>query len=125
MFLLALCATIIHLLHRAERHNLRLRHETGTIASAVSIGAQTGIGDLLAGRQRAEDMNQVLQDKRFRIDPRSMKIVMEGEEGYEYAASPGNRRKSIFAALQGQRRASTRLSRPPGTPVTPASAQTS
>jgi len=120
MFLLALCATVIHVLHRVERRNLRLRHEPGTIASAMSIGAQTGIGDLLAGMQGEKDMSNVLRDKRFRIDPQSMKIIMEGEEGYEFAASP-NRRMSIFAALQGQKRSSKRFSKPPGTPNTPTS----
>jgi hypothetical protein len=119
MFVLAFCATIIHVFHRAERRNLRLRHEPGTIASAVSIGAQTGIGNLLAGRQDEKEMSHVMRDKRFRIDPQSMKIIMEGEEGYEYAASPMNRR-SIFAALQGQR-SSKRFSKPPRTPNTPGS----
>jgi hypothetical protein len=104
MLLLAINATLIQLFHRYDRRNLHLRHEPGTIASAVSIGAQTGMGELLAGagRQRAQDFDHILRGKRFRIDPRTMKIIMEGEDGYEIAASPSNmdRRKSIFAALQ-------------------------
>ncbi|KAF8656532.1 hypothetical protein AX16_002496 [Volvariella volvacea WC 439] len=104
LLVLATSAVIIQLLHREERRNLRLKHEPGTIASAVSIGAQTGIGELLAGRQRAKDINEVLQDKKFRIDPATMRIIMEGEDGYDHAASPMSRRKSIFAALQNQRR---------------------
>lgn len=66
LLLLAFFATIIHLFHRSDRRNLHLQHEPGTIASAVSIGAQTSIGELLAGRQRAEDISQVLKDRKFR-----------------------------------------------------------
>ncbi len=108
MLILAFFATIIQLLHRQDRRNLRLQHEPGTIASAVAIGAQTGMGDLLAGRQRESDMNEALKNRRFRIDPRTMKIFMEGEEGYEWAKTPTeaekyDRRKSIFATMQGQK----------------------
>ncbi|KAG5353078.1 hypothetical protein C0989_010701 [Termitomyces sp. Mn162] len=102
MLLLAICACLIHVFHRAERRRLRLRHEPGTIASAVSIGAQTGMGQLLAGRQGREEIREVLSNRKFRIDPRTMKIVMEGEEGYEFATSPMERRRSVFAALQAQ-----------------------
>ncbi|KAF5346377.1 hypothetical protein D9756_011395 [Leucocoprinus leucothites] len=122
MLLLALFATLIQLFHRHDRRQLRLKHEPGTIASAVSIGAQTGMGDLLAGRQRAEEMDNILRGKRFRIEPRTMKIIMEGEEGYEVAASPMDRRRSVFAALQNARLGSRRFStQPPGTPKSPAS----
>lgn len=122
MLLLAFFGTLVHLFHRADRRRLCLRHEPGTIASAVSIGAQTGMGNLLAGRQDQKDITQALQNKKFRIDPQTMKIIMEGEEGYEFAASPTEGRKSIFAALQGQRRLSKRFStfsKPPSVPSTP------
>ncbi len=59
------------------------------------------MGDLLAGRQHPKDISAALQDKKFRIDPRTMKIVMEGEDGYEFAASPGIMDR--FGALQNQR----------------------
>ncbi|KAF9460650.1 hypothetical protein BDZ94DRAFT_1311303 [Collybia nuda] len=103
MLLLALFGTVVHLFHRSDRRDLRLRHKLGTIASAVSIGARTGMGDLLAGVHDSKDISQALKGKKFRINPNTMKIIMESEEGYEYAVSPGNRRGSIFAALQSQR----------------------
>ena len=107
MLLLALFGVLIHLFHRYDRRSLHLLHEPGTIASAVAIGAQTGMGDLLAGRQGEKDISDVLKDRRFRIDPRTMKIIMAGEEGYERAQTPTehdkiDRRRSIFAALQRQ-----------------------
>lgn len=119
MLTVALLATAAHLVHRAERRDLRLLHEPGTIASAVSIGAQTGMGDLLAGRQNRKEMQDALQDKKFRIDPQTMKIIMEGEEGYETATSPIERRRSVFAALQGNRASRRFSTRPPGTPTSP------
>ncbi|KAG5644350.1 hypothetical protein DXG03_008647 [Asterophora parasitica] len=122
MFILAFFGTIVHLFHRADRRRLRLRHLPGTIASAVSIGAQTGMGNLLAGRQDQKDIHEALRNRKFRIDPRTMKIVMEGEQGYESATSPTDERKSIFATLQGQNRLSKRFStfgKPSSLPNTP------
>ena len=87
-FVLAIAGTVLHLWHRQERQVLRLAQAPGTIASAVALGGQTGVGNVLAGRLREEDMAQALQDKRFRIDTRTNKIVMEGEPGYEDAESP-------------------------------------
>ncbi|KAJ4001822.1 hypothetical protein F5050DRAFT_1560083 [Lentinula boryana] len=100
MIIVAFFGTIAQLFHRYDRRQLRLRHQPGTIASAVSIGGQTGMGALLAGRQDQKDIDEVLSNRKFRIDPRTMKIIMEGEEGYEFASSPKDRRKSVFAALQ-------------------------
>ncbi|CAK5276022.1 unnamed protein product [Mycena citricolor] len=115
LILLAIAAAFIHIVHRWERQDLNLLHQPGTIASAVSIGADTGMGQLLAQHRHAEDIQQVLRDKRFRIDPFSNKIVMDGEEGYEVVGSPVDRRLSVFAAMQG-RRASRRFSRMPVSP---------
>lgn len=115
MLLLAFFAFLIQLFHRYDRRQLTLGHMPGTIASAVSIGAQTGMGELLAGRQRVEEFERVLRDKRFKIDPRTMKIIMEGEEGYESAASP---RKSVFEILQTRPR-SFFFMQPPQSPGSP------
>jgi hypothetical protein len=88
MFVLAVFGTILQLWHRRESSILRLTHAPGTIASAVSLGGKTGLGEILAGRLRQEDMLEALENKKFRIDTRNMKIIMEGEAGYEDAASP-------------------------------------
>ncbi|KAF5362655.1 hypothetical protein D9758_009570 [Tetrapyrgos nigripes] len=99
MLLLAFFSIIIQFFHRQDRRSLKLRHEPGTIASAVSIGGQTEMGALLArvdaGKSDDKEIVKVLGEKRFRIDPQTMKIVMEGEDGYEFARSPGFRR-SVF-----------------------------
>jgi len=96
----------------SERRYLNLKHEPGTIASAVSIGAQTGVGAVLSDKQTEKQMEAALQNRVFRIDPITNKIVMEGEPGYETAEVPTSpmakmRRKSILAVLQGQRRRRT------------------
>lgn len=88
MFVLAVLGTILHLWHRQERQVLLLGSAPGTIASAVALGAQTGVAGVLAGRTRAADIARALQDKRFRIDGRTGRIVMVGEPGYESAVSP-------------------------------------
>ncbi len=117
MLLLAVSATYIQVFHRDDRQLLHLKHEPGTIASAVSIGAHTGMGELLADSQGEDEMDKILRDKKFRIDPKTMKIVMEGEEGYDDATSPAERRRSIFAALQNARPWNQRFSaQAPSTP---------
>ncbi|KAJ7276167.1 hypothetical protein B0H12DRAFT_1083885 [Mycena haematopus] len=124
LMILAISAAAIHVFHRYERQDLNLLHQPGTIASAVSIGATTEMGQLLAQQRDTDGIHQVLQDKRFRIDPYSMKIMMQGEEGYEVVGSPMDRRRSVFGAMQGKR-ASRRFSRAPGSPgVVPRSPRT-
>ncbi|KAF9442920.1 hypothetical protein P691DRAFT_844735 [Macrolepiota fuliginosa MF-IS2] len=66
MSLLAIVATLIQLFHRYGRRKLRLKHEPGTIASAVSFAAQTGIGGPPGGRRWAEGLSRILRDKRSR-----------------------------------------------------------
>lgn len=56
------------------------------------------MAQLLNGRQEEDDFIRALQNRKFRIDPRTMKIVMQGEAGYEQAASP-NPRASIFGSF--------------------------
>ncbi|KAH9055611.1 hypothetical protein EDB87DRAFT_1579673 [Lactarius vividus] len=96
MLVLALFGTIMHLLHRHDRRGLRLLHAPGTLASAAAFTAQTPMAELLDGRQRPEDISQALQNLRFRIDPLRMKIVTEGEPGFEEAHSPPGWRRSFF-----------------------------
>ncbi|KAH9174686.1 hypothetical protein EDB89DRAFT_459311 [Lactarius sanguifluus] len=96
MLVLALFGTIMHLLHRHDRRGLRLLHAPGTLASAAAFTAQTPMAELLNGRQRPEDISQALQNLRFRIDPLRMKIVTEGEPGFEEAHSPPGWRRSFF-----------------------------
>lgn len=116
MFVLAVFGTILHIFHRRSSHILALAHAPGTIASAVSLGGKTGVGDVLAGlgSHREEDIKYALRDKRFRIDPRSMRIVMDGEAGYEEASSPVYREGFGFGlpglGLGGVGRVSRRLS---------------
>jgi len=90
---------LVQLSHRQARRGLRLGHEPGTIASAMSIGAQTDVANLLDGRTRKEDISEALRNRKFRIDPVSMKLVMEGEEGYDTALTP-DPRKSTFGFAQ-------------------------
>ena len=100
MLILAFCATIVHFFHQEDRRLLHFKHEPGTIASAVSIGARTGVGEVLAGRHAEKEIEEVLKNKKFRIDPITMKIIMDGEYGYDSMTSPS--RRSVFEIMQGQ-----------------------
>ncbi|KAL1674633.1 hypothetical protein EV122DRAFT_281875 [Schizophyllum commune] len=105
LLLLAILAVTSHIIHRRDRRQLRLRHQPGTIASAVSLGAQTSIGTILADHTNAsdKDIREALAGRRFRIHPTTMKIVMEGEDGYDTARTPQTgdlRRRSVFASFQ-------------------------
>ncbi|KAF9521812.1 hypothetical protein CPB83DRAFT_921888, partial [Crepidotus variabilis] len=104
MFILAFFATIVNIFHREDRRFLRLAHEPGTIASAVSIGAQTGVAEVLADRQGERDIKEALRNKKFRFNTVSNKIMMEGEEGYEDATGTASRRHSALTHfLHGSR----------------------
>ncbi|GJE86425.1 DUF3433 domain-containing protein [Phanerochaete sordida] len=97
MFVLALAGSALQLWHARERRVLRLAHAPGTIASAVSLGGG-GVGGALAGRTRAEDMRAALHGKRFRIDRGTGRIVVEGERGFEQAATPASGRLAFGEA---------------------------
>jgi len=122
LVVLAISAAVIHIFHRYDRQDLNLLHQPGTIASAVSIGATTEMGQLLAQQRDSQGIHQALQDKRFRIDPYNMKILMEGEQGYETVGSPMDHRRSVFGAMQSKR-TSRRFSRAPGSPRSPRTPQ--
>jgi hypothetical protein len=87
MILLALLGTTLQLVHRRQRRGLRFLHMPGTLASAAALTAQTHTATLLDGQQRPDEMNEALQNYRFRIDPNQMKIVTEDQPGHESRSS--------------------------------------
>jgi hypothetical protein len=98
LIVVALMGGCIQIAHAYSRRNLRLHHRPGTIASAVTIGAQTSLANILHGQQEEKDIMQALRDKKFRIDPRTMKILTLGERGYEQAVTPN--RPGFFQSLK-------------------------
>jgi len=101
LLVVALVGAFVQVFHRYSRRQLRLQHEPGTIASAISIGAETNLAQLLNDPQE-ENFSQVLRNKQFRIDPRTMKIMVQGDDGYEDAVSPNPRQPiSASSGLRG------------------------
>lgn len=94
LLVIAVAGTFVEVAHRRSRRLLRLQHIPGTLASAISIGAETNLAQLLDSRQE-DDFGKALRNKQFRIDPRTMKIVMEGQDGYDEAVSPNPRRPNF------------------------------
>jgi len=119
LLVVAIVGGYIQILHRHNRKNLNLLHEPGTIASAVSIGAQTDLANLLHGHRQEADFIRALQNRKFRIDPRTMKIIMQGEEGYEQAASPNPRQSFFGPSLSGKKRFSSLRMPQTGSPTSP------
>lgn len=96
--------------HRPSRKILRLRYRPGTIAAAVSMVGESALGSVLASVQKEEDFSTTLQDKRFRLNPITMKIMMEGEHGYDEVPTPPPEPVSMQAKMAGvQRRLSRRV----------------
>jgi hypothetical protein len=89
LLVIALVGAFVQVFHQHSRRQLRLQHIPGTIASAISIGAETNLGQLLNDQQE-QNFGQALRNKQFRIDPQTMKIVMQGENGYEEAITPNH-----------------------------------
>jgi hypothetical protein len=119
MFILAFALGLVSYLHRKDRKDLRLAHEPGTIASAVSIGAQTDMAYLLDGMNRKQDIKGVLKGKKFRIDTTTMKIVTEGDEGFDEANTPDPRVGKLGLVSRDSKRASRPASEIPKSPNTP------
>jgi hypothetical protein len=78
LLLLAVASTIMHLMHRRLRERVLLAYEPGTIVSAVTIGADTELANLLS--RPMGDPNAELMDKRFRFDVTTGKIVVDHQE---------------------------------------------
>jgi hypothetical protein len=79
------------------RRKLRIAHEPGTIASAVSIGGETDLSRLLDGQPG--DLEEVLRGRTFGYDSQRMKIFMDGE-GLE-EDNRGSRRRGAAAGALG------------------------
>lgn len=94
--MVALIGTLVQILHRTSRQRLTLHHVPGTLASAISIGASTNLTQLF-NAEEPDDLVEVLRNRKFRINPQTMKILIQGEDGYEEAVTP-NPRQSIFAS---------------------------
>lgn len=97
LLVVALVGAFVQVCHRASRQQLHLRHIPGTLASAISIGADTNLTKLFNNSEQQDDFTEALRNRKFRIDPQTSKIVLQGDEGYEQAVSP-NPRNSIFAS---------------------------
>lgn len=75
----ALVGALVQTFHLFRRRPLHLQYIPGMIASSISIGAESNLAHLL-NVAREQDFRQVIYNKMFRIDPGTMKIVMEGDD---------------------------------------------
>ena len=82
LLVVAFVGALVQIYHLYSRRPLRLQHIPGTIASSISIGAETNLAHLL-NAQTEQDFRQILHNRNFCIDPQTMKIVMGGEAGYK------------------------------------------
>jgi len=78
LFIISICGAIVHVLHQADRRELRLVLEPGTIASATYFSGETDMGAIFDGQENEKDIITALKGKSFRIDQRTNKIVMDG-----------------------------------------------
>lgn len=79
LVILACLGFLVHLSHKKLREPLALHHSPGTIASTVAITANSDVGELMHGKQRDKEIVQALQNKRFRLDRNTNKIVLDRE----------------------------------------------
>lgn len=90
LLMAAFVGTIVQLFHRASRRDLKFDHVPGTIASAIYIGGDK-LNELLHSPQHQGGFAEALQNKRFRINRQTRRILMNDEEGYEDTLSPDAR----------------------------------
>lgn len=101
LLLVALIGGFIQIVHGRSRKNLHLHHQPGTIASAVSIGAQSQLATLLNGQQEEGAIWQALRNKKFRIHPETNQILVQGEIGYDEAVTP-DPRQAFFQSTRSR-----------------------
>jgi hypothetical protein len=87
LIVVAVAGIFVQIFHRRSRQQLSLPHIPGTIASAISFSAGSNLVKLLNNEKGVN----ALSDARFRIDPRTMQILLEGDEGYEEAVGANPR----------------------------------
>ena len=78
--MVAVAGMAVQVFHRRSRQQLRLQRETGTMASAICLRAGNNLVQLLNDQKDGVD---ALGGRRLRIDPRTMQILMEGDDGYD------------------------------------------
>jgi hypothetical protein len=78
LFIISICGVIVHVLHQAERRELRLVLEPGTIASATYFSAESDMAAIFDGQGNEKDIRTALAGKTFRIDHSTNKITMDG-----------------------------------------------
>jgi hypothetical protein len=81
--LVALVGAFVQVCHRKSRQQLQLRHVPGTLAAAISMGADPNLIRLFNNPEQLGDFDfaNILQNKEFGIDRQTMRIVSEGDEG--------------------------------------------
>jgi len=95
LLLIACLGTLVQVFHSYSRQKLRLQHIPGTIASSISISAETSVARLLDGKQE-EDFEETLHNRTFSMDAGTMKIEMQSGV-YQ---GPISTRRSAFALEQ-------------------------
>jgi len=88
LILIAVLGTFVQVAHRNERTKLRLMHPAGTIACAVSIGANANLEKMVARLDESEMQNQK---------------QMMGDAAFGNGGGGVGRRKSIFSPLLPRR----------------------
>src|SRR5882724_2642 len=73
----------IHYLHFRMRDRVVIPRSPGTIASAAAFTARSNMSDVLDGHLDEAALRRALQHKRFGIDKRTCRIVMEGDRGLD------------------------------------------
>ena len=78
LFIISICGVIVHVLHQADRRELRLVLEPGTIASATYFSAESDMAAMFDEQGNEKDIRTALTGKTFRIDHGTNKITMDG-----------------------------------------------
>ena len=87
----------IHYLHYQLRKGVVLYAQPGTIASAASITADSGLDALVKPGFTGEQLREALQGRKFRVDNIG-RVILEGEKGFD-SAKPLDKRGSVYGAL--------------------------
>lgn len=88
---------IIHYLHYQLRKGVKLYAQPGTIASAASITADSGLTGLLKPGSTEEQLRDALRGRKFTVD-NTGRVILQDENGFGGGKALA-KRGSVYGAL--------------------------
>ena len=97
LIIAGIVGTVLHYLHYQLRKGVKLYAQPGTIASAASITADSGLTGLVKAGFTEGQLRDALRGRKFTVD-HTGRVILQDENGFE-GGKPLEKRRSVYGAL--------------------------